>query len=955
MKKFTLLLSAILMSLAMLAQAPAGINYQTVIRDGDGNILPDTELSLQMTIRTGAPDGEVVYTETHDVTTNAFGLVNLVIGSGTPQNGTFDEIAWGDGDKYLETAIDVDGGETFTILGVTQFLSVPYAYEANRSKSLVLSDENGNEYEIKVDTLGNLSSTIIEIVWECGDILIDSRDGQQYETVEIGDQCWMAENLNIGERIEGTEEMPDNGTIEKYCYNNSDAQCDTYGGLYQWNEMMQYTTTAGVQGICPDGWHLPTDAEWCTLEQEVDPTITCSSTGLRGIDGGGKLKETGTTHWNSPNTSATNSSGFMALPGGYRDTNGSFYSQGDYGFWWSSSEFDASNAWRRYLYYNNAQVSRNNNPKSLGFSARCLQDESSSTVYNLSLEALPPEAGTVTGTGQYEANEQVSVSAEANSGWEFVNWTDNDGIVSEVANFTYTMPAEDIFLTANFVEEQVGFTCGDLLLDARDGQQYETVEIGNQCWMAENLNYETGNSWCYDNDPSNCATYGRLYDWETALGVCPSGWRLPSDEEWKILEGTVDSQYPVGDPEWDGTDIRGLDAGDNLKSTSGWNHNGNGTDLYGFGALPGGIRSSSGSFTDLGDGGNWWSSSEYSGSNAWYRYLHYQIHGSIRYSTGKTYGSSMRCLRDIEQQNQAPELPSAPAPENSAVNQTIESNLSWTCTDPEGDPLTYDVYFGAESTPPMVSSGQTEVIYDPGILENSTQYFWKIIAHDNQGNTTEGEVWSFTTETESIGFSCGDNFTDTRDGQNYTTVLIGDQCWFKENLAYLPEVSPSSQGNNTDPYYYVYDYQGTDVAEAKATENYQNYGSLYNWPASLTVCPTDWHLPTDAEWTVLTDHLGGTGVAGGKMKSTRTAPDPHPRWNSPNTGATNTSGFSGLPGGICILEVFGSLGDGGYFWSSTEYNSYNARCRSLLYNNDDAERSQITKGFGFSVRCLRDL
>lgn len=137
MKKFSLLLTAILMSLSLLAQTPAsptdgpqGINYQTIVRDGDGNILPYMEISLQMTIRKGAPDGEVVYAETHSSQTNAFGLVNLVIGQGVPQTGNFASIAWADGEKYLETAIDLDGGGSYTVLGVTQFLSVPYAFYA---------------------------------------------------------------------------------------------------------------------------------------------------------------------------------------------------------------------------------------------------------------------------------------------------------------------------------------------------------------------------------------------------------------------------------------------------------------------------------------------------------------------------------------------------------------------------------------------------------------------------------------------------------------------------------------------------------------------------------------------------------------------------------------------------------------------------------------------------------
>ena len=99
-----------------------------------------------------------------------------------------------------------------------------------------------------------------------GNDFIDSRDGKIYGTVQIGSQCWMSENLNIGTRINSGVIMTDNDTIEKYCYDNLEANCDTSGGLYRWDEMMQYVTTDSTQGICPKGWHLPGDEEWKTLE-----------------------------------------------------------------------------------------------------------------------------------------------------------------------------------------------------------------------------------------------------------------------------------------------------------------------------------------------------------------------------------------------------------------------------------------------------------------------------------------------------------------------------------------------------------------------------------------------------------------------------------------------------------------------------------------------------------------
>jgi uncharacterized protein (TIGR02145 family) len=133
---------------------------------------------------------------------------------------------------------------------------------------------------------------------------------------------------------------------------------------------------------------------------------------------------------------------------------------------------------------------------------------------------------------------------------------------------------------------------------------------------------------------------------EVTQGICPSGWHIPTDEEWKILEGTVDSQFPVGDPVWDGAGYRGFDAGKNLKSTFGWVFNGNGTDLYGFSALAGSYRSTSGTFSNMGGSGYWWSSDEASTNNAWYRALDYFLNNSTRINDIKGYGFSVRCLRD---------------------------------------------------------------------------------------------------------------------------------------------------------------------------------------------------------------------------------------------------------------------------------------------------------------------
>jgi len=168
--------------------------------------------------------------------------------------------------------------------------------------------------------------------------------------------------------------------------------------------------------------------------------------------------------------------------------------------------------------------------------------------------------------------------------------------------------------------------------DSRDGQKYGTVTIGGKTWMAENLNYETtSGSWCYSGSADNCAKYGKLYDWETAKTVCPTGWHLPDTAEWRRLVETAGGSSA---------------AGKKLKATNGWNSSGNGTDDFGFSALPGGYRYSDGSFNYAGYDGSWWAATEYGSSNAYYRRM-YDNHDYVGESyNGKSDGFSVRCLQD---------------------------------------------------------------------------------------------------------------------------------------------------------------------------------------------------------------------------------------------------------------------------------------------------------------------
>ncbi|MEI7983848.1 MAG: FISUMP domain-containing protein, partial [Bacteroidota bacterium] len=189
-------------------------------------------------------------------------------------------------------------------------------------------------------------------------------EGKTYSTIFIGSQCWFKENLNVGTRINGSQEQTNNSIIEKYCYNDDEVNCNIYGGLYQWNEMMQYVSNEGAKGICPTGWHLPTDAEWTTLTTYLGGESVA----------GGKMKEAGTAHWATPNTGATNSSFFTALPVGCWYSNGNFSGQSWYANFCSSSQYDATNKWYRSPNYSDEDVDRNYSNKADGNSCRCVQD-----------------------------------------------------------------------------------------------------------------------------------------------------------------------------------------------------------------------------------------------------------------------------------------------------------------------------------------------------------------------------------------------------------------------------------------------------------------------------------------------------------------------------------------------------------------------------------------------------
>jgi uncharacterized protein (TIGR02145 family) len=274
----------------------------------------------------------------------------------------------------------------------------------------------------------------------------------------------------------------------------------------------------------------------------------------------------------------------------------------------------------------------------------------------------------------------------------------------------------------------------------------------------------------------------------------------------------------------------------------------------------------------------------------------------------------------------------------------------------------------------------------------------KQIVWNGQGSfpntfSTKAVLKIIAMEAIGVGIPCPGmpSFTDPRDGNVYNTVQIGNQCWLKENLKYLPEVSPPSATSSTESHYHVYGYEGTDVSEALTTDNYKNYGVLYNWHAAMNgansssenpsgvrgVCPVGWHLPSDDEWTELTDYVASQGYpdewgnpdgASKALKSCRQDGSPlggecatseHPRWNSNDTDyGADHFGFSALPGGvrtITIDDFFIYIGGVGFWYSSTENSSTDAWHRRIFETESGAVYRYLAyKESGLSVRCVRD-
>ena len=278
---------------------------------------------------------------------------------------------------FIQLAVSFDGGSYSSINSVYTNGDVGPINPGNNKHIVwngLLSHPNSYSDQAQLRITAT-TGTFLNTGTPCPGMPTVTYEGKTYNTILIGDQCWLKENLNVGVMIQAGIAQTDNGIIEKYCYNNDEINCDIYGGLYQWNEAMQYVTTPGAQGICPPGWHIPTDEEWMVLEGTVDSQYEVDNpiwetTGDRGFDVGKNLKST--NNWSSGGN-GVDYYGFSALPGGYV-SGATSLSIGFRGYWWTSDPLTESFKLKREIDRLRDDVNRSNLSHTRGLSVRCIRD-----------------------------------------------------------------------------------------------------------------------------------------------------------------------------------------------------------------------------------------------------------------------------------------------------------------------------------------------------------------------------------------------------------------------------------------------------------------------------------------------------------------------------------------------------------------------------------------------------
>jgi len=577
------------------------------------------------------------------------------------------------------------------------------------------ADVNGDGIVDVGDLIGTINIIIDNFV--CGISTIADYDGNLYNTVLIGDQCWIKENLKTTKYRNGTPiaypgtnnfAWQTNYTGAYAWYNNDINWKESYGALYNWHAV------TNINGLCPSGWHVPSDTEWTQL---VDYVVAQGFPNNEVANGTGNALKS-CRQVNSPLSGDCNTSehprwgshstnygfdefGFSVLPGGSRFYLGDFSSIATYGNWWSFTEDSSTNAWHRRMRNSLGNVARIANHKRNGYSVRCLKDASFANIPSVTTSPIieiTSDSAVSGGSVVDDGGADITARGIVWSATENPTFYNNIGLTNEgigIGVFTSTLsglnPETEYFVRAyatNYKGTAYGYEFSFITLENLDGQPcpetptvtdidgnvYNTVLIGEQCWMKENLKttkYRNGTpieypgddntawetnttgayAW-YDNDVAWKDIYGGLYNWfaaTNAAGLCPTGWRVPTTEEFEQLFTFVGGSHhgqKLKSCRQVNTPMGGECITNEHPRWNYWSINIYGTDETGFSGLPGGLRFSYGESGFLGVHGRWWTSTSHSTQEA----INWVMTRSTNFftfqNTPRQNGQSIRCLRD---------------------------------------------------------------------------------------------------------------------------------------------------------------------------------------------------------------------------------------------------------------------------------------------------------------------
>ncbi|MEI7830052.1 MAG: FISUMP domain-containing protein [Prolixibacteraceae bacterium] len=757
---------------------------------------------------------------------------------------------------------------------------------------------------------------------------VTDADGNIYKTIQIGTQLWMAENLKTTKYRDGLA-IPlviDNtawaaNTTPGYCWYNNDATTykNIYGALYNWY-------TVNTNKLCPTGWHVPTDSEW---------TVLITYMGGENVSGG-KLKETGTSHWITPNTGATNEYGFSALPGGYRSNNSLFYFVGFQSMLWSSDESPTLGSLIRHLDYQSNIVSRENYSKYLGLNVRCISgDFTLPSITTTSTSSITSTSATL--GGNISSDGGTAVTARG------VCWS--TATAPTIAN----TKTSDGTGTGSFTSSISGLTAGTTYYVRSYATNSAGTAYGNEVSFTTYWNTQANAG----PDVAICSSTSYTVT-AMASNFTSVSWTTSGSGIFTNLNTLTPTYFPSS------ADL----AAGSVTLT-----------LFCYGAAPAPASDSMllsflktpsaagviAGTTAVCQGQSTTSYSIPAISNA--TSYEWTYSGTGATITGTTNSVTVSFSSSATSGNLSVRGVNACGNGVGSANFTIVINPL---------PTAAGLITGSST----VTQGQSGLAYSVPAIANATGYSWTVPSGANiaTGATTNSIIVNFSSSATSGNISvkgtnsCGNgsisasfpitvnplsaNVSDV-DGNIYSTVTIGTQVWMASNLkttkykdgSAIPLVTDNTAWSVlTTPGYCWYNNDATTYKSA--------YSALYNFYTVNTgkLCPTGWHVPTDSEWITVVTYLGGENIAGGKLMETGNI-----HWSSPNTDSTNEAGFTAVPGGYRSgFGTFGNVGDGGFWWSSTESTTTDAWYRSMVSGYIDVFRDNISKRSALSVRCIKD-